>query len=198
VLFVDTFCAALILTGVAVGVVALIALHLLPTGLSPLRNAVSQYGISRYRGGYRVQTIGFGVAGAGAAAGLASFAAPDAVLVGLCALFAASRLAISWYPMDEPGRPLTSTGRAHGLLAICAFGGIDVAAEQLSKVLNRNHVEAGFATASAVAAILMLACFVAMTVNRRTAGGLFGLCERFYLCMTAWLVLVAALLLVHP
>lgn len=33
----------------------MIILHLLPTGLSPVRNAVSQYGITRYRQGYRIE-----------------------------------------------------------------------------------------------------------------------------------------------
>ncbi|MDA8331575.1 MAG: hypothetical protein M0027_10310 [Candidatus Dormibacteraeota bacterium] len=33
--------------GVGAGALALLALHLLPTGLSPVRNPVSQYGIPR-------------------------------------------------------------------------------------------------------------------------------------------------------
>jgi len=58
----------------AAGLIALLALavtaaslgylHLAPTGLSPVRNAVSQYGITPFRAGYRVATIAFGAAGA--------------------------------------------------------------------------------------------------------------------------------------
>ena len=37
------------LAAVAVAVGALVTLHVLPTGLSPVRDAVSHYGITRYR-----------------------------------------------------------------------------------------------------------------------------------------------------
>ncbi|MDA8264540.1 MAG: hypothetical protein M0T79_04170 [Actinomycetota bacterium] len=43
--------ASLIIAGLSVGVASLVALHLLPTGMSLLRNAVSQYGITAYRAG---------------------------------------------------------------------------------------------------------------------------------------------------
>lgn len=189
--------AVLVLSGVSVGVIALVALHLRPTGLSPTRNAVSQYGISAYRSGYRVQTIAFGVAGLGAAIGLGTLRGSVAPLVVLCVLFALSRLTISWFPMDEPGTKVTTTGRRHGLLAICAFGAIGIAAEALHNLLHGDHLYIGFATASHVLALLMLATFVGMGIARRTEGRrYFGLVERvFYLCMTAWLVLVASLLL---
>lgn len=62
---------ALVASGVSVGVVALVVLHLLPSGLSPLRDPVSQYGITRFKAGYRVQTLAYGLAGAGAAIGIA-------------------------------------------------------------------------------------------------------------------------------
>lgn len=193
---VRTVGAALIVGGVTVGVVALVVLHVAPTGLSPLRNAVSQYGISPYRTGYRVQTIAFGVAGAGAAVGLASLPGAASVLVALCAVFAGARLSISWFPMDTPGTTLTTTGRRHGLLAICAFGAVGVAAEELSRLLTRDGIDAGYATASGTLAVLMLVSFIAMGTARRAGGGYFGVIERgFYACMSAWLVLVAALLL---
>ena len=102
---------------IALGVVlaSLVYLHVAPTGLSPLRNAVSQYGITVYRTGYRIATIAFGVVGIAVAAGIEQAEAshePTAVLV-LLAIFALSRGAISWYPMDAPGTPQTATGRAH-------------------------------------------------------------------------------------
>jgi hypothetical protein len=191
--------ATLILAGVAIGVAALVALHVLPTGLSPLRNPVSQYGISKYRVGYRVQTIAFGIAGVGAAIGLSSLHGSVAPLIGFCVVFALARLAISWFPMDQPGTERTATGRRHGLLAICAFGAIGIAAEELHKVLVSDRIDLAYATSSRVLALLMVASFVGMGVARRSGSGFFGLAERaFYLCMTAWLVLVAVLLLMHP
>lgn len=98
--------ATLISAGLTVGLAALVLLHVLPTGLSPLRNVVSQYGISEYRAGYRVQTLAYAVA----AIGIATLPGSVGVVVALCAIFAAARALISWFPMDAPGA--TRTGRA--------------------------------------------------------------------------------------
>lgn len=63
------FWAGLALGATACAPAAMIILHLLPTGLSPVRNAVSQYGITRYRQGYRILTVALGVAGLAAVVG---------------------------------------------------------------------------------------------------------------------------------
>ena len=62
---------AVVLVGTAAAVASLVVLHILPTGLSPVRNAVSHYGTTRYRAGYRALTISMAVAGFGAVVGLA-------------------------------------------------------------------------------------------------------------------------------
>lgn len=107
------------LVGLAGVVGSLGYLHLAPTGLSPVANAVSQYGITEYRFGYRVATVSFGVAGIALAVGLhaALPASGTSAVVAFLAVFAAGRLVISWFPMDAPGSPRTSTGQAHGLIA---------------------------------------------------------------------------------
>lgn len=188
----------IIAVGLAVGVSALVALHLLPTGLSPIRNPVSQYGITRYRAGYRVQTLAYAVAGVGAAIGLSQVRGPASttVVVALCVIFAATRAAISWFPMDKPGGETTATGRWHRILALVAFGSVGVAAGQLGRLLNHDKTHASLASASDVLAVLILISFLAMAVGRaRPAGGYFGLAERgFYLCATVWFVAVALLL----
>ncbi len=181
--------------GIVVGVVALVALHILPTGLSAMRNPVSQYGISRYSVGYRVQTIAYGVAGIGAGVGLSTLPGAAALVV-ICAVFAASRLAIGWFPMDSPGAPRSQAGNRHGLLALGAFLGATVAAGLMARVLHSDNLHSRYATASSILALLMALSLVAMVVDGRTQGGRFGLIERgFYVFMTAWLVLVAVMLL---
>ncbi|HEY0871076.1 MAG TPA: DUF998 domain-containing protein, partial [Acidothermaceae bacterium] len=103
------------LAATGIGVVAIAVLHVLPTGLSPAHSAVSQYGITRYRLGYRVQTIAFAVAGGAAAAGLAEAVPGRApALIALLTVFVVARAIISWYPMDEPGGEPTNHGRMHG------------------------------------------------------------------------------------
>jgi hypothetical protein len=189
--------AVAIAFGLAVGLTELVMLHILPTGLSPVRNAVSQYGITPYRNGYRVQTLAYAFAGLGAALGLAKLPGPVAFVVVLCVVFGAARAAISWFPMDAPGGERTTTGSWHGALAIVAFGAIAIAAEGLARLLRQDHIHSAVASASDLLALLMLVTFVAMAVSRQVGGGFFGLAERgFYVCMTAWLAVVA-ILLVH-
>jgi hypothetical protein len=57
-----TVAGMIALAALAVTVASLGYLHLAPTGLSPIRNAVSQYGITPFRTGYRAATIAFAVA----------------------------------------------------------------------------------------------------------------------------------------
>lgn len=189
--------AALIAAGLAAGLGALVVLHLAPTGLSALRNAVSQYGITSYRNGYRVQTIGYAIAGLGAAIGVATLPGPVAIPAGLCLIFAAARALISWFPMDAPGAERTATGRRHGMLAAAAFVGAGLAAWQLAKLLRHDSLHPAIATASAVLAAVMTLTLIAMVTSARSARHrYFGLIERgFYLSMTAWLATVAVLLI---
>lgn len=187
----------LVAGGLVVGLAALAVLHVLPTGLSPVRNAVSQYGITAYRTGYRVQTIAYGVAGIGAGVGLATLPGSVTVVVALCAAFAAARLSISWFPMDNPGSPRTESGHRHGLLAIVAFVAVGLAGWRLADLLGQDTIHPGVAGASEAFAILMAISLVAMVVDRRSGGNHFGLLERsFYVWMSAWLATVAVLLFV--
>jgi hypothetical protein len=186
------------LAATAVGVVAVAVLHVLPTGLSPIRNAVSQYGITRYRLGYRIQTIAFAVAAVAAAVGLAEAAPGRArALIALVIVFALARSVISWFPMDEPGSEPTNSGRVHGLIAIVTFVAIALAAGRLSTVARQVPGWSTLSTVSSVIAWVMVASLVAMMVTRRGARtthstpNYFGAIERvFYLAIVAWLVLV--------
>lgn len=186
------------LAATAVGVGALVVLHVLPTGLSPMRNAVSQYGITRYRLGYRIQTIAFAVAGAAAAVGLAEAAPGKArAIIALVIVFALARLVISWFPMDEPGGERTNHGQMHGLIAIVTFVAIALAALRLGSIAKQVPGWTTLATVSSVVAWLMVASLIAMMVVRRGARDIhstpsyFGAVERvFYLALVAWFVLV--------
>jgi hypothetical protein len=46
---------------IAVQAIGLIRLHLLPTGYEPVRDAVSDYGVARYRGRFWLQAVADGV-----------------------------------------------------------------------------------------------------------------------------------------
>lgn len=186
------------LVALAVGVAALVTLHLLPTGLSPLRNAVSQYGISDYRLGYRVQTLAYAVAASAVAVGLSATRGASTAVITACCVFAVARAAISWFPMDVPGSQPTVTGRRHGLLAMVAFVAITAAAIRLARHGASDMLTGATTAASAVVGALMLVSLLAMVASRRSVppGRYFGAVERvFYALVTVWLVLVPVALL---
>jgi hypothetical protein len=186
--------------GLAVAVVSLTYLHLAPTGLSPLRNAVSQYGITEYRAGYRAATLGLAAAGAGAAVGLDKSLPGEGVgvVVALLVVFAVARAVISWFPMDEPGRPRTPTGHNHGIIAIVTFGSVTLAALRLGQVLSQGtqwHWLSPWSTVFGVAMALLVIGIVA-TRRNQALRGYFGLLERGqYLAIISWLVVLGVVII---
>ena len=112
--------------------VILIALHFLPTGLNPIRYAVSDYGWTSYRSGYRAMVVLQGVGAILIAVGLGH--ETDASSLGWLYVYGVVRLLISGFMTDrepESLRSLTRTGRIHMLLAGTAFASIAVAASHL-------------------------------------------------------------------
>jgi hypothetical protein len=197
-----TGAGAVSLAGLAGTVASLAYLHRAPTGLSPLRNAVSQYGITPYRAGYRAATICLGVAGAALAVGVAAaLHGSGRLVVALLAVFAVARLVISWFPMDTPGAARTSTGTTHGLIALVTFGAATVAAFRLGTVLSRVgqwHALAGVSTGLGWA----MAVFVLGMILRRSGASIsryFGLIERgLYVAIIAWAAVFAVACVVAP
>jgi Protein of unknown function (DUF998) len=88
------------LIAVAVTVASLVWLHIQPTRLSPVRDPVSEYGVTPFRCGYRVATIAFGIAGVALAIGIdrAIKGHRRAGVVALLVLFGAARGAIKLVP----------------------------------------------------------------------------------------------------
>jgi len=175
---------------------SLVYLHVAPTGLSVIRNAVSQYGITKYRIGYRTATISFGVAGIALAVGIdgAIHGKGKTVVVGLLVVFAVGRLIISWFPMDEPGTPRTSTGSTHGIIAIVTFGSATAAAFRLGSVLAKGGTWHTLAPTSTGFGWAMIVCIVGMALGRASPAirGRFGAIERgLYVCMIGWFTVFA-------
>jgi hypothetical protein len=190
------FAALLLLAGAAIALLSLVVAHLLPTGLNPLRDPVSQYGITAYRGWYWSAAGGAALAGIG---GVLFFAPTGTgialVTVVLLAVFALARAAIGFFPMDAPGSARTGTGRTHNLLATAAFASVTAAAFTGAGALH----DAGFPGASAwstACGAVMAVGTVGLLVTRRARSGLFGLAERLiYVGFLAWFFLLGALAL---
>jgi hypothetical protein len=177
---------------VAASGVILITLHVLPTGLDPIRYAVSDYGWTRYTLGYRAMVV---LQGAGAiliAVGLGQ--ETDAQALGWLYVYGVVRLLISGFMTDrEPAglRSLTWTGHIHMLLAGTAFASIAVAASHLDwtgkpAVLGPlGWLVTATAIATGAALVLPPLRRVALGVIERT----------HYAAAITWLIVVAASIL---
>lgn len=172
------------LVAAAVALVAIVVLHVLPTGLSPLHRPVSQYGITRYRLGYRVLTLALGVAGLAAAAAVSIGYPPQqrSAIVALLVVFGLCRLVISWSPMDAPGAPRSAHGIVHVVLAIGAFGSIAVAADRMRHAVAGQAATfgSGYHGAVVVAFWLLVVGLAGMLMTGRRSAGhrFFGVAER--------------------
>jgi hypothetical protein len=102
---------------VAMSGVILVALHVLPTGIDPVRYAVSDYGWTRYGWGYRAMVLLQGVGAILIAVGLGQ--ETDANELGWLYVYGVVRLLISGFMTDrEPEglRSLSRTGLIHRAL----------------------------------------------------------------------------------
>jgi Protein of unknown function (DUF998) len=99
---------------------AVILLHLLPTGYSPVRDAVSDYGIGRYRAWFWTQAVAGGVAGLALAIALAETtpSIPTLVILAASELGSALEHQAAWH--DVKGwlttLPWVMTGSAIGVV----------------------------------------------------------------------------------
>ena len=119
---------------------ALIALHLLPTGYDPKLNAVSDYGIGRYRGVFWTQTLAGAVAcfALAIALGDAKPSMPTLAIV-LLVIAGLARLLIPVFPTDQNGsRFQTVRGTIHMVLAIVIFASLIIAASKLGSTLEHR------------------------------------------------------------
>lgn len=176
--------AALAFTGLWLA--CLVYLHLAPTGYSPLRNAVSEYGVGPYAWGYRAQVTCAALAAVCLAVALPRHPPREVVL--LC-VFAAARVAIAAFPTDllhSGGR--TVKGLVHLRLAAVAFAAICWCASALPRHAHGQPVLGWIASAGA------LGTFVGLRAP--SVRPVLGLLERiFYAAVLAWFFLVAARLL---
>jgi hypothetical protein len=177
---------------VATSAVILIGLHLVPTGLDPVRYAVSDYGWTPYHVGYRAMVVLQGVGAILIAVGLGQ--ETDATSLGWLYVYGAVRVLVSGFMTDrEPAslRSLTRTGRIHVLLAGTAFASIAVAASHL----DWTGKPAVLGPLGWVVTATAIATGTALVV-RPIRDVALGLIERtHYAAALTWLIVVAASIL---
>ena len=174
--------AALGLFAAATGI--LIRLHFLATGRKPVRDAVSDYGTTKFHRNYRVMVVLLGAGAILLAVALAR--ETDARALAWLWIYGVSRVAIAAFMTDRDPPPVTTEGRVHWLLAAIAFTSIAFAATSIDWD-GRSSILGPLGTAVAIAAVATL-----LTRMLPPLRPVFGLIERLlYAAGIAWLVLAA-------
>jgi hypothetical protein len=186
----------LALCAVSVQVVVLALLHRLPTGYNFVRDAISDYGVGRYRSYFAVQLFAGALACACIAVAFTQLH-PYAPTFVAAALFvnAAARFLMPAFPTDQSGgRFKTVKGTIHMVLAIVAFAAVAAAATSLSGLLSHyqdwHNAKEFFDTLGWVVLVGAIATALALVGPRLKQ--IFGLIERlFTLSVIIWLYAVA-------
>ena len=181
----------------AVSTGALLLLHALPTGYNPIRDAVSDYAIGKYRALFRTFVIAGAVSGLALAIALArSHPSKPTLTVAMLLLSAGARVLIPIFPTDQDGsRFQTPKGTVHMVLAVAIFASIAVAASNLGGTLGHEpawHAVKGLVDGWLpwVITITAIATGVAMIGPRLKR--IFGLIERsYYASSITWFLIVS-------
>jgi Protein of unknown function (DUF998) len=188
-----------IIAAVAVGVqtAALVTLHLLPTGYNPVRDALSDYGIGRYRGWFWLQVLAGGVACLALAIALAETHPSVPTLVVVMLLVAAiARFVLPAFPTDQHGsRFQTPRGSIHMILAIVTFAALIIAASELAGALEHQAAWQGVKGWLTTLPWVMTGAAIGLLVGLRPWAPrlhmIYGLIERlFYVSSIAWFFIV--------
>lgn len=186
-----------------VGYLAVMAhLHVVPTGYNPIRHAVSDYGVGRYRSLFNTALY---------LSSVAVLALDFALIEGVGSpplatryfiyllLIPLARIGMTLFPTNLEGQKLTRIGRLHYLCAIAAFTLTYMTISGMTPAL-RALDPTGWARAPLGGTAWIVAPALALVVVTmiRPLRRIFGLFERTFLLATnLWFALAAALLISH-
>jgi hypothetical protein len=188
--------SVLAVVAVSLQFVILCLLHVLPTGYNPVRDAISDYGVGKYRALFWAQLVA-GATACAAIAGALSRLHPyvPVVIVALLLSNAAARLLMPAFPTDQSGNRFeTVKGTVHMVLAFVAFGALAAAATGLGGFFSQYPHWSGvkgpletlgwIVLAGAIASALGI---VGVRLKR-----IFGLIARvFTVSVIVWLMVIA-------
>ncbi len=178
-----------------------IVLHFLPTGYHPVQHAVSDYAIGEYHRLFRIylwsSAFGTLALASALAAALGSPLVPSWVL-GFLVVLAFTCVAVSLFPTDIEGKPLTRTGILHYSFVVLSFAFMYTVPLNLTPTLTTIFPWQQMQALLAFLATIALPALIAVVVTMwRPLRVIFGLCERLFLITTnVWFILVSASLVV--
>jgi hypothetical membrane protein len=160
---------------------SILLLHLLPTGYDPKKNAVSDYGVGKYRVWHQIAVLSLAAAGFAMAIASSGTAKPQSGLViGLLVIFAVARALIPFFPTDIEGQTLTTRGHIHWGLAIITFASFGFAAGFYTGTNLDDAI--GWVVVAAV-------CLLLVSLLPRFRKALPVLERIFYFSMICWFII---------
>jgi len=181
------------LVGILYFGLAVLALHLLPTGYDPLTHAVSDYAVGAYGPVMDSAFVAFGIGVFSLAIALSrpdsSSVVRSRLGVPLLSLAGACLFAVGFFPTDLEGAPATTTGDIHTSLSAIVFLAMVVSLPVLSRAFGRSEKLRSYRRFSLALAIVVVALFFVADATI-TEGVYGGLGERvFILGFYSWLLL---------
>jgi len=195
----DPLIGALILLFLALSTGCLVYLHFLPTGLNPLRNAVSEYGAGRFRFWYQAMCVNQAIAAFLTAAVLATKvqSAPFTTDLSLVVLGLA-RLIIAKAPVTVVRGKRKTVNGTHLLMAAIIFTSAVVASASFTRHIAGNSEWLNVAKALRVFKWSILIFALATTVTVIVPRGIryLGTAERLlYISIIGWFAVIGIHLL---
>jgi hypothetical membrane protein len=181
------------IVGISAFGIAVVSLHFLPTGYSPVTQAISDYAVGRYA---LVMELAFFALGIGVTAlGLALSSSYPSLRLGRLGL--ASLLlggvcffAVGFSPTDIEGAQSTTVGIIHTSLSVMAFLCMIIGSLILSRRFRQSETWHPFYKSSMVIAILIFALVIILKITQVV--GYVGIGERaFILSFCSWLLLTS-------
>jgi hypothetical protein len=186
-----------VILSASLAALTLVIVHFLPTGVKPISEAVSDYGVGEYKNFYRLIVFWLGASGLllSITLGKAIFPKPTLTILALL-VFAAVRWVIIIFPTDLPDAEETDVGSAHVRLAQIAFVSIAIAAAFFPQQVHDDPLWHKYTGLLWVLAAAIAITAFATGLTRSFSKQFFGLAERMlYVSMFAWLITCAVILL---
>ncbi len=174
--------------------ITVVALHFLPTGYSPLTEAVSDYGVGAYAAWMDAAFLGLGVGTVALAFALTRLVpsfGPGRIGVVLLGAAGVCIFGTGFFPTDLEGSPAATMGIVHSLLSGVAFFALIFGSFLVSRSFRRVDVLSPFYRSSLVLSIAIVVAFLT-ALPFGSLFGYLGVGERiFILTFYAWLLLTA-------
>lgn len=177
-----------------------VVLHLLPTGYSPVRHAVSDYAVGKYgplfRAGLYASSLGVLALAFALIVGVGSPTLATRDLIYLL-LIPVTRVGMTLFPTNLEGQRTTATGLIHYVFAIAAFTFTYLAISETTAALRGLDPALWLQTPLRWIAWLVGPALVLVIITMlRPLRRIFGLFERLFLLSTnIWFLLAAVLVL---